>query len=129
MEALIVLAFLMTALGIPTLHVPAGIRQGGVSRGPTTFTLFMVCSGAGSIVGALTVAGMGNVKHKGRIALLMMVCLGACITGFALSPSVALSCTILFLCGGSLMAVFANISFPGAIDRQRRNERPSDERL
>lgn len=110
MEALIVLAFLMTALGIPLLTFLPVFAKDIFHEGPLTFTVFMVCSGAGSIVGALVVAGMGNMKHKGRIALLMLVCLGAGIAGFALSPFLVLSCALLFFCGGSIIAVFATIT-------------------
>ena len=46
-------------------------------QGPGMFTLFLSVSGVGSIVGALTVAALGNVRHKGRIALIMLICLGA----------------------------------------------------
>src|SRR5579872_6210853 len=65
MEALIVLAFLMTMLGIPLLTFLPVFAADIFHGGPGIFTLFMVCSGAGSIVGALTVAGLGNLKHKG----------------------------------------------------------------
>ena len=64
----------------------------------------------GSVVGALAVAGLGNVRKKGRIALVMMVCLGACISGFGLSRSVWLSGVMLFFSGASMMGVFAMVS-------------------
>jgi predicted MFS family arabinose efflux permease len=40
----------------------------------------------------------------------MMICLGATISGFGLSKSVALSCAMLFFSGASMMAVFAMVS-------------------
>ena len=110
MEALIVLAFLMTALGIPLLTFLPVFAKDVFHEGPLTFTVFMVCSGAGSIVGALVVAAMGNMKHKGRVALLTLVCLGAGIAGFSLSPFLVLSCALLFFCGASIIAVFATIT-------------------
>src|SRR5205085_10422871 len=42
--------------------------------------------------------------------LVMLLCLGATISGFAISKSLAFSCTILILFGFSLMAVFASVS-------------------
>ena len=110
MEALIALAFCMTALGIPTITFLPVFAKEIFHRGPTTFTLFLASSGAGSVVGALMVAAMGNMKRQGRTALLMLICLGAAIAGFALSPSVPLSCVLLFLSGISLIAVFSTIS-------------------
>ena len=61
-------------------------------------------------MGALTVAALGNVRHKGRIALIMLICLGAGISGFALSTSVWFSCLMLFISGASLIAVFALVN-------------------
>jgi predicted MFS family arabinose efflux permease len=110
MEALIALAFLMTALSIPLLTFLPVFAKDIFRGGPATFTAFLTSSGIGSVMGALTVASLGNLKNKGRIALTMLMCLGAGICGFALSPSVILSCVLLFLSGASLMAVFAMIS-------------------
>jgi predicted MFS family arabinose efflux permease len=53
---------------------------------------------------------MGNVGHKGRIALGSLIWLGVGIAIFALSQSVALSCVVLFLTGIGLMTVFANVN-------------------
>jgi predicted MFS family arabinose efflux permease len=110
MEALIVLAFCMTALGIPTITFLPVFAKDVFHGGPTTFTLLLASSGAGSVVGALTVAAMGNMKHMGRTALVMLVCLGAGIAGFALSTSLSLSCVLLFISGAALIAVFSTIS-------------------
>jgi predicted MFS family arabinose efflux permease len=110
MEALIALAFLMTALGFPMITFLPVFAKDVFHRGPTTYTLFLSSSGAGAIVGALLVAAMGNMRHKGRTALLMLVCLGAGIAGFSYSPAPALSCLLLFVSGASLISVFATIS-------------------
>jgi predicted MFS family arabinose efflux permease len=110
MEALIVLAFLMTALGIPMITFLPVFAKDIFHGGPTTFTLFLTSSGAGSVVGALSVAALGNIKHKGRMALMMLVLLGAAIAGFALSPSLPLSCVLLFVSGAALISAFASIS-------------------
>jgi predicted MFS family arabinose efflux permease len=110
MEALIVLAFLMTALGIPIITFLPVFAKDVFHGGPDTFSVFLICSGAGSIVGALTVAALGNIRNKGRVALSMLITLGAAISAFALSPSVVLSCVLLFLSGMSLISVFAMIT-------------------
>ena len=62
--------------------------------------MFLSMSGMGSVAGALAVAGLGNVKRKGDVALAMLVCLGASITGFSLSHSLAFSCAMLLFSGG-----------------------------
>jgi len=61
------------------------------------------------VTGALIVASLGNIGNKGRVALMMLTCLGVLIAGFALSKSIALSCILLFLAGVALIAVFAMI--------------------
>jgi MFS family permease len=110
MEALMVLAFCMTALGVPMMTFLPVFARNVFHQGPATFTLFLSASGIGSIVGALTVAFLGNVRHKGRIALIMLTCLGAGIAGFALSTSVWLSCVMLFFSGASLISVFTLVN-------------------
>jgi predicted MFS family arabinose efflux permease len=110
MTGLIALAFCMTALGIPIMTFLPVFAKDVFHRGPETFTLFLVCSGLGSITGALAVAGLSNIQHRGRMALLLLVCLGVIVSGFALSHSVALSCALLFLSGAALIGTFATIS-------------------
>lgn len=110
METLIIIAFLMTALAIPMITFLPVFAKNVFHQSAGTYTLFLVASGLGSITGALTVAALGNVENKGRIALSMLVALGAGITAFSLSTSVAVSCIVLFLSGGVLMCAFAMIS-------------------
>ena len=110
MEGLMILAFCMTALGIPMMTFLPVFAKDIFKQGPTVFTLFLSSSGAGSIVGALTVAALGNVKHKGRIALVMLTCLGAGIAGFALSTTLWISCLMLFLSGAAMISVFALVN-------------------
>jgi MFS family permease len=109
MVALMALAFCMTALGIPMLtFLPVFVRR---FHGDTsTYTIFLVCSGLGSITGSLSVAALGNIHHKGRLALCLLICLGAGISGFALSTSVVMSGLMLFFSGASLIGVFAMVS-------------------
>ena len=65
MEALMVLAFCMTALGVPMRDLPAGVRQDIFHQGPGTCTpCFCPSSGSRLRLGALAVAGLGNVRHK-----------------------------------------------------------------
>jgi MFS family permease len=110
MVSLMVLAFCMTALGVPMMTFLPVFAKDIFHQGPGMFTLFLSISGIGSIVGALTVTALGNVHHKGRIALIMLICLGGGICGFALSASVWLSCFMLFVSGASLIAVFALVN-------------------
>jgi len=109
-EALIVLAFALTALGLPMMTFLPWFAKTVFSGGPWTYSLFMISSGVGAVVGSLLVASMGDAPHKGRIAIGSLMWLGIGIAGFALSKSVTLSCIVLFLTGIGLMAVFTNVN-------------------
>ena len=110
MEALIVLAFCMTALAIPTITFLPVFAKDVFHGGPTTFTILLVFSGLGSIAGALIVAAMGNARNKGRITLLMLICMGGGMAGFALSKNLIWSCTLLFLSGAALLSAFTMLT-------------------
>src|SRR4051794_17002361 len=110
MEILIVLAFCMTFLAVPARTFLPVYARDIFHRGAETLALFVSLSGLGSIVGALTVAALGNVRNKGRIALTMLICLGAAMSAFALSTSIVASCVALFLFGGAMIGAFTMVS-------------------
>jgi predicted MFS family arabinose efflux permease len=110
MEALILLAFCMTALAMPMrTYIPVFVKD-IFHRGPETYGNLLALMGLGSIFGSLMIASAGNFKRKGRVALCALICLGAGISAFAFSKSVPLSGIILVLVGASMMAVFATVN-------------------
>jgi MFS family permease len=110
MEALIVLAFFMTSLSVPLrTYLPVFVKD-IFHRGPETYGNLLALMGLGSIFGSLTIASAGNMKKKGRVALAALACLGAGMSGFALSRSLPLSYAILVVVGASMMAVFATVN-------------------
>jgi predicted MFS family arabinose efflux permease len=109
MEALIVLAFLMTLLAFPLIVFLPVFAKDVFRGGPNLYTIFLVCSGIGSICGALTIAAIGKHKHMGRLVLLMLLGLGILISAFALSRNFVLSCVLIFFSGAVLLAVFTSI--------------------
>jgi len=110
MEALIVLAFCMTALSMPMrTYIPVFVKD-IFHRGPETYGNLLSLMGIGSICGSLIIAERGNIKHKGRFALSVLICLGAGISVFSLSKSLPLSYAMLVLVGASMMAVFATVT-------------------
>lgn len=110
MEALIVLAFCMTALAMPMrTYFPVFVKD-IFHRGPETYGNLLALMGLGSIFGSLGVAGAGNMRNKGQVALGSLVCLGVGISGFALSKSLLFSGGILVLAGAAMMAVFATVN-------------------
>ena len=110
MEALIVLAFCMTALSMPMrTYMPVFVKD-IFHRGPEVYGNLLSLMGIGSIVGSLTVAGMGNIRRKGRFAIIMLMCLGAAIAAFALSKRLPFSYAALVVVGASMMMVFATVT-------------------
>jgi predicted MFS family arabinose efflux permease len=110
MEALIVLAFCMTALSMPMrTYIPVFVKD-IFHRGPDAYGNLLSMMGIGSICGSLIVAGMGHIHNKGRVALTTLISLGAGIAGFSLSRSLPLSYAMLVLVGASMMAVFATVT-------------------
>jgi len=64
MEALIVLAFCMTALGMPMrTYIPVFVKD-IFHRGPETYGNLLALMGLGSILGSLTIAGLGNIERR-----------------------------------------------------------------
>ncbi len=109
MEALIALAFLMTLLAFPVIVFLPVFARNVFHGGPNLYTVFLVCSGIGSICGALIVAGSKH-QRQGLTTLLLLIALGTLITAFALSRSFILSCVLIFFSGATLLSVFATIS-------------------
>ena len=110
MVTLIMIAFCMTLLGIPTITFLPVFAKYVFARDAMTYTLLLAASGCGSITGALTVAWMGDIHNKGRVALGSLVAMGVGMIGFSQSTSIPLSCVMLFFTGAVLMCAFAMIS-------------------
>jgi MFS family permease len=110
MVGLIVLAFLMTFLAMPMrTYIPVFVKD-IFHRGPATYGNLLSLMGVGSICGSLAMAGLGNMRSKGRFALMMLICLGAGIAVFSLSTSLRVSYATLVVVGASMMAVFATMT-------------------
>jgi predicted MFS family arabinose efflux permease len=104
MSALVVLAFSTTLFGFSLTGFLPVVVQNIFHKGPETYTLLLVFSGAGSICGALIVAAMEKMKGQRRMTLLILISLGLITAGFALSRKLPVSCILLFLGGAAIMA-------------------------
>jgi predicted MFS family arabinose efflux permease len=110
MVGLIGLAFFMTALAMPMISFLPVFAKNVLHSGARAYSILLSCSGAGSVLGALGVAALGNIQKKGLTALLMLLVLGSGIVAFALSRSMLLSCVVLLITGAALIGVFSMIS-------------------
>jgi len=110
LAALIVLAAATTFLGFAVLTFLPIFAQKIFHEGADTYSHLMAFSGAGSIIGALTVAWLGKFKRMGLTALLMQIVYGGLIIAFAMSRTLVLSEVLLFLTGFALMIVFSTVT-------------------
>lgn len=101
---LVVLAFCTTLFGFSLTGFLPVIVQTIFHRGPGTYELLLVFSGAGSICGALMVAAMERLKGQGRLAVLALFALGLATAGFAASKWLPVSCVLIFVAGAAVMA-------------------------
>jgi predicted MFS family arabinose efflux permease len=104
MSALVVLGFCTALFGFSLNGFLPVFVHNVFHRGPETYTLLLVCFGAGSICGGLSVAASEKPKGQGRLTLLILVSLGVAISAFSLSRWLPLSCSLLFLAGTAIMA-------------------------
>ena len=110
MLALIVLAFLMTLLGLPLVTFLPVMARDVLHLGADAYSTLLSISGLGSVTGALIVASMSNIKSKGRAALLILTLLGGITIAFSASKIFWVSCVILFLGGAALISVFTLVA-------------------
>ncbi len=107
MVSLVALAFFATLLSYPLITFLPVMSTTVFHGGSNTFTLLLCLSGAGSVAGALLVAGSQNQLGYAKRSLLTMLVLGILIAGFGLSKTLFLSAVLVFAAGASLMVVFA----------------------
>ena len=127
MSALVVLAFCTTLFGFSLAAFLPVFVQTIFHKGPETYTLLLVFSGAGSICGALIVAAMEKFKGQTRLTVLILAFLGFVIAGFALSTWLPLSCLLIFLPGRSDHGFRLAHAVAGSAHCDRRHARTSDE--
>jgi predicted MFS family arabinose efflux permease len=104
MTPLVVLAFCTTLFGFSLTGFLPVFVQAIFHKGPETYTLLLVFSGAGSICGALIVAAMEKFKGQQRLTVLILAFLGFAIAAFAMSKWLPLSCLLIFFTGVAVMA-------------------------
>ncbi|MFN0110706.1 MAG: MFS transporter [Blastocatellia bacterium] len=110
LRSLTVLSFAATALGMQAMAFFAVLATDVFRTGATGNAKLMAISGAGSVCGALIVAGLSNVKNRGRKALLMQIAFGITIIGFTFATSVWVAYPLIFIASMFMMFVFSMIA-------------------
>lgn len=107
---LTLIAFVTTFFGIPLVTLMPLFAKSIFNIGPKGFGWMMAASGAGSVTGALLVAGSNEVKRKGRLALLFQLSFCAFLVVFAVSRNFWLSIVAIFFSGSCLLGVVTTVS-------------------
>ncbi|MPZ15831.1 MAG: MFS transporter [Chloroflexi bacterium] len=63
--------------------------------------LLLSAAGAGSVIGSFALAGLGDVRHKGRLLVVSGLAYGASLVAFAFCPWYVVALPILALVGGA----------------------------
>jgi MFS family permease len=107
---LTVLGFVSTFCGIPLLTqlLVVGTKTFHLDAKGCSYMLSV--SGIGSIVGALTYAGLSSRKKQGLLALRVQLTFAVLLAGFALSHYLPFSYLCLFFCGMCLITLFASVT-------------------
>ncbi|MDX2034732.1 MAG: MFS transporter [Blastocatellia bacterium] len=110
LRSLTVLSFVSTFLGMQMTTFFAVFAADIFRTGAKGNSILIAVSGAGAVVGALIVAGLGNVSHKGRNAMIMQIFFGLTIIMFSSSPSVWMAYPVIFFASICMMGVFSMIA-------------------
>lgn len=107
---LTVVATICTFLGMPLITLLPVVARSVFNLGAGGYGWMLTASGAGSVTGALLVAGLGHAKQKGRMALLCQLVFSLCLATFAFSHTVWLSIACLYIGGAALLGVITQVS-------------------
>lgn len=110
LRSLTLLSFASAFFGTQLTTFLAVFAERVFHMGPGGYSTMLSVSGAGAVTGALVVAFLGDLRHKGRAALFMQIAFGMVIIAFALSPFRWLAYPLIFLAGVCMMMVFALIN-------------------
>jgi len=107
LRGLVGIAFLSSFCALPLVtFLPVFAKDvfGGDAKG---YSYLLAAFGLGAVAGAIAVAGLSGVKHRGRVGVTMLAVFGVLSIAFAASRILALSYVVLFLAGAAMVTVFA----------------------
>jgi MFS family permease len=101
MRVLIWMVVVASFLGIPFLTFIPYFARTQLKVGETGLGWLMAASGLGAVVGAVTIAALGNLRHRGRVVVIAGVFFFCAIIGFSFSYTFVLSQAFAFVEGFS----------------------------
>ncbi|MCW5971234.1 MAG: MFS transporter [Blastocatellales bacterium] len=107
LRSLTLLSFACAFFGTQLTTFLAVFAERIYHTGASGYSVLLSTTGAGAVVGALIVAGLGDIRHKGYAALISQVVFGVIVVCFSLLPWIELGYPLVFLAGVAMMMVFA----------------------
>jgi MFS family permease len=115
---LLVMAAITSIFGRSYQHLLPVFAREVLGRGATGLGLMMSAPGAGTLVGAMLLGALGDVRRKGLVFFAGIFALSVLLIGFTLSRSFVLTLAILFLVGvaaiifSTMMATMLQLTAP-----------------
>jgi MFS family permease len=122
MRVLVSMTVVISLLGIPYLTFIPYFAKVQLHVGESGLGTLMACSGLGALMGAVTVAAKGVLRHRGPLLTLCGIFFFLAIVGFSYSHNFVLSCGLAMLEGynGVLMVSCINVSIQHLLTDEMR---------
>jgi MFS family permease len=104
------LAFCATFFGIPLVTLVPVVAKSVFGMGATGYSTLMAAQGAGSVVGALLVAGNTFRRGAGKASIWFLVLFAAALAAFSMSRWLPLTMVAAFVAGLALLGVVTTVS-------------------
>jgi MFS family permease len=103
LRSMLLLALVPMVIGLPYTALMPIFAKDVLDSGAGGYGLLMSAVGVGAVLGTLTLATLGNVRHKGFVVLGAIFILGATLIAFSLSRSFELSLALMVITGAAQM--------------------------
>lgn len=96
LRSLVILALVPMLFGMPYMTLLPIFADDVLGIGNEGYGLLVSCTGVGALCGALSVAALGQYRHRGRLMMITMVGFGVMLTLFSRSNTALFSYLLLF---------------------------------
>lgn len=107
LRSLTILSFASAFFGTQLTTFLAVFAEQIYHTGASGYSTLLSTTGAGAVTGALIVATLGDIRHKGPAVLICQIFFGLLIIAFSMLPWMWLAYPLVFLSGVAMMMVFA----------------------
>lgn len=103
-------AAMLSLFCLPYIVLMPVFARDVLHAGPDGLGYLMASAGAGAVIGGLSLAALGNVRDKARLALRAGVVLSLAVMAFTFSRNLYLSFALLLVAGGSMVMCIATMN-------------------